>query len=40
MLQLQNAMKDKLIFVGFEEGNINFPPTYKFDLKSEIYDSG
>lgn len=38
--QLRNAMRDGLIFVGFDEGNINFAPTYKFDLKSDKYDSG
>lgn len=35
-----NIMKDKkLIFQDFNEGEITFPPTFKFDKGTEIYDS-
>ena len=27
------------VYNQFEEGKILFPPTYKFDCKSDIYDS-
>ena len=27
------------VFQGFSEQPINFPPTYKFDLNSDLYDS-
>lgn len=33
-------MRDKkLIFQDFNEGEITFPPTFKFDKGTEIYDS-
>lgn len=38
--QLCKARKEELIFVDFEEGPISFPPTYKFDVGSNTYDSG
>ena len=28
------------IFQNFREGPINFPPTYKYDLFSDDYDTG
>ncbi|XP_018650134.1 putative type IV inositol 5-phosphatase [Schistosoma mansoni] len=28
-----------IIFQNFDEGRIRFPPTYKFDLNSDVYDS-
>ena len=27
------------VFEGFSEQPINFPPTYKFDLNQDVYDS-
>ena len=30
--QLQKLMKDGKAFVGFQEGIINFPPTFKYDV--------
>lgn len=30
--QLRNQQKEGLAFVGFEEGDITFPPSYKFDM--------
>ena len=27
------------VFQGFSEQPIKFPPTYKFDINSDIYDS-
>ncbi|KAM9821995.1 phosphatidylinositol polyphosphate 5-phosphatase type IV isoform 2-T2 [Syngnathus typhle] len=37
--QLSKEMKDGSIFKGFQEANIHFPPTYKFDIGSDVYDS-
>jgi hypothetical protein len=37
--QLVNEMKASRVFNGFIEATINFPPTYKFDPKTDIYDS-
>lgn len=31
--------KEEEILQEFEEGPLDFPPTYKFDLKSDTYDS-
>jgi hypothetical protein len=39
--QLRNAMKDHASnpFEGFEEGPIDFPPTFKYDVSiSPVYD--
>ena len=30
--QLKSQQKEGLAFVGFEEGEITFPPSYKFDM--------
>ncbi|CAD5111163.1 DgyrCDS500 [Dimorphilus gyrociliatus] len=38
--QLKKSMNEGLIFLGFKEGPINFPPTYKFDVNSDKYDTG
>lgn len=33
-------MKEKeLMLQEFEEGHLNFQPTYKFDLNSDTYDT-
>ncbi|XP_041455927.1 phosphatidylinositol 4,5-bisphosphate 5-phosphatase A-like [Lytechinus variegatus] len=37
--QLLNSMRKKKAFSGFHEGLITFMPTYKFDLKSNEYDT-
>lgn len=37
--ELQQQMQARLAFDGFREGRITFPPTYKFDLGSNRYDS-
>ncbi|XP_062273369.1 phosphatidylinositol polyphosphate 5-phosphatase type IV [Scomber scombrus] len=37
--QLSKEMKDGSIFKGFQEAQINFPPTYKFDIGCDIYDT-
>ncbi|VDP20804.1 unnamed protein product [Echinostoma caproni] len=37
--QLNMMKNQKLIFQDFCEGEINFPPTFKFDKGTEIYDS-
>ncbi|KAL7836636.1 hypothetical protein AOLI_G00279200 [Acnodon oligacanthus] len=37
--QLCKEMQDGSIFKGFQEAPIHFPPTYKFDIGCDIYDS-
>ena len=37
--QLLNAMKEEKILVDFEEGTINFDPTYKYDYGTSTYDT-
>ncbi|XP_074656723.1 phosphatidylinositol 4,5-bisphosphate 5-phosphatase A-like [Tubulanus polymorphus] len=37
--QLNKARAEKLVFVGFQEGAINFNPTYKFDKGTDTYDT-
>ncbi|CAN7116474.1 unnamed protein product [Brassica rapa subsp. narinosa] len=35
--QLAREMRQERIFEGWSEGNLDFPPTYKYELDSEIY---
>ncbi|CAC5402589.1 E3.1.3.56 [Mytilus coruscus] len=37
--QLLKCMEEDLIFVDFVEGQITFPPTYKFDPGTDKYDT-
>ncbi|CAL1534383.1 unnamed protein product [Lymnaea stagnalis] len=37
--QLLKYMKEEKIFGGFQEGRINFHPTFKFDLNKDDYDT-
>ncbi|XP_076853837.1 phosphatidylinositol polyphosphate 5-phosphatase type IV isoform X2 [Brachyhypopomus gauderio] len=37
--QLHKEMKDGSIFKGFQEAPIHFPPTYKFDVGCDVYDT-
>jgi len=37
--QLIRQMKRKAAFSGFREGPIHFPPTYKFDCGTDVYDT-
>ncbi|XP_059152156.1 phosphatidylinositol polyphosphate 5-phosphatase type IV-like [Physella acuta] len=37
--QLLKFMTEEKIFGGFQEGRINFHPTFKFDLNKDSYDS-
>ncbi|KNC81373.1 hypothetical protein SARC_06298, partial [Sphaeroforma arctica JP610] len=37
--QLQSARDRGLVFQGFEEGEIIFAPTYKYDVNSDTYDT-
>eukprot|EP00743_Colponemidia_sp_Colp-15_P001871 GILK01002039.1.p1 GENE.GILK01002039.1~~GILK01002039.1.p1 ORF type:complete len:477 (+),score=71.87 GILK01002039.1:47-1432(+) len=37
--QLLRERKHGNVFSSFQEGHIDFPPTYKFDRNSDIYDS-
>lgn len=37
--QLSKEMKDGSVFQGFKEAPIQFPPTYKFDVGCDIYDT-
>ncbi|XKL60981.1 hypothetical protein PGB90_008038 [Kerria lacca] len=37
--QLLNQRKEKKVFEDYNEGDITFPPTYKYDLFSDDYDT-
>nr|CDS16104.1 phosphatidylinositol 45 bisphosphate [Echinococcus granulosus] len=37
--QLRRAMKNELAFLDFKEGEITFPPTFKYDKGTKNYDS-
>lgn len=37
--QLHISMKSKKAFDGFQEGEIKFMPTYKYDFKTSTYDT-
>lgn len=37
--QLKRQIDEKAVFVGFEEGEINFQPTYKYDTGSDTWDT-
>ncbi|KAI7812424.1 phosphatidylinositol polyphosphate 5-phosphatase type IV [Triplophysa rosa] len=37
--QLSKEMKEGSIFKGFQEAQIHFPPTYKFDIGCDVYDT-
>ncbi|KAK3594692.1 hypothetical protein CHS0354_001644 [Potamilus streckersoni] len=37
--QLTKLLVEGAIFTGFQEGRINFKPTYKFDINADTYDT-
>ncbi|XP_067294173.1 phosphatidylinositol polyphosphate 5-phosphatase type IV [Pseudorasbora parva] len=37
--QLLKEMKEGSIFKGFQEASIHFPPTYKYDIGCDVYDT-
>ncbi|KAJ2964777.1 hypothetical protein NQZ79_g295 [Umbelopsis isabellina] len=37
--QLQQQMAENKVFPGYREGTITFPPTYKYDLGTDQYDT-
>ncbi|XP_072908418.1 phosphatidylinositol polyphosphate 5-phosphatase type IV isoform X1 [Hemitrygon akajei] len=37
--ELTKKLQEGSVFKGFREAEINFPPTYKFDIGSDVYDS-
>ncbi|KAK2174480.1 hypothetical protein NP493_799g04006, partial [Ridgeia piscesae] len=37
--QLKQVMEAELVFLDFTEGNLDFPPTYKFDAGTDLYDT-
>ncbi|XP_064612340.1 inositol polyphosphate 5-phosphatase K-like isoform X2 [Liolophura sinensis] len=37
--QLNKSREDGVIFLDFDEGPLDFPPTYKFDLGTDTYDT-
>lgn len=37
--QLKQAMDSQAAFVGFEEGPLIFPPTYRYDVGTDNYDT-
>jgi inositol polyphosphate 5-phosphatase INPP5J/K len=38
-LQLNKAKQQELILIDFEEGPLNFPPTFKYDMGTNQYDT-
>jgi hypothetical protein len=40
--ELRNQMTEGTVFRGFQEGRIQFPPSYKYDVgtKGELHDQG
>ena len=37
--QLVREMQNEKVFVGFKEASVNFPPTYKFDIETNNFDT-
>lgn len=37
--ELLNCLLHEKVFQGYQEGRINFKPTYKFDLEKDVYDT-
>lgn len=37
MLQLSKELRGGHVFDGWKEGDIDFPPTYKYEINSDIY---
>ncbi|KAK7203477.1 Endonuclease/exonuclease/phosphatase [Myxozyma melibiosi] len=37
--QLRNEIKEESLLVGFQEGPIDFPPTYKYDIGTTTFDT-
>lgn len=37
--QLKRQIDEEAVFVGFEEGEIDFQPTYKYDTGSDKWDT-
>jgi len=37
--QLKRQIDEEAVFVGFEEGGIDFQPTYKYDTGSDKWDT-
>jgi len=36
---LIQCKQEEIVFADFEEGKIDFAPTYKFDLGTDVYDT-
>lgn len=39
LLQLNMAKDSEAVLEGFQEGPLKFPPTYKFDVGTNTYDT-
>jgi len=39
IFQLSKAKKQELILIDFEEGQLHFPPTFKYDVGTNRYDT-
>lgn len=39
LLQLNLAKDSETVLEGFQEGPLKFPPTYKFDIGTDTYDT-
>lgn len=39
LLQLNMAKDSETVLEGFQEGPLKFPPTYKFDVGTDTYDT-
>uniref|UniRef100_A0A8C6TKG1 phosphoinositide 5-phosphatase n=1 Tax=Neogobius melanostomus TaxID=47308 RepID=A0A8C6TKG1_9GOBI len=37
--QLRRQIDEEAVFVGFDEGKLNFQPTYKYDTGSDLWDT-
>lgn len=39
LLKLNKAKSEEMILIDFEEGPLNFPPTFKYDMGTDRYDT-
>ena len=39
LFQLRECIEDAIAFPDFKEGYLGFPPSYKFNKKTDVYDT-